>query len=126
MDFAKFVALLKDRALYFARADRLGDRFEGARGLAQREAEWRAHCIEYLRQTIRTAPGQTEEIPSEKVEEEPERLYREFKAVGEREIQNTFVSGWHTNEGESEALWQLYAPPPAAGILICTDFASLD
>lgn len=39
MDFTKFVALLKDNALYFARADHLGDPFEGARGLAEREAE---------------------------------------------------------------------------------------
>jgi hypothetical protein len=30
MDLSKFIALLQDRALYFARADKLGDPFEGS------------------------------------------------------------------------------------------------
>ena len=30
MDFAKFVSLLEDRTLFFARADKLGDPCEGA------------------------------------------------------------------------------------------------
>lgn len=30
MDFTKFVSLLAKRALYFARADKLGDPFEGS------------------------------------------------------------------------------------------------
>ena len=30
MDFTKFVSLLEKRALFFARADQLGDPFEGA------------------------------------------------------------------------------------------------
>ena len=126
MDFSKFVALLKDGALYFARADHLGDAFEGARGLAQREEEWKAYCLEYFRKAIRTAPGQTEEISVERIDEEAERLYRDFEAVGKREIQNSFVSCWHANEGESEALWRLYSPPPSAGIAVRTEFGALD
>lgn len=38
MDLAKFLALLEDRALYFARADKLGDPFEGAAGIADAAA----------------------------------------------------------------------------------------
>lgn len=126
MDFSKFVALLKDGALYFARADHLGDPFEGARGIAQREEEWKAYCLEYFREAIRTAPGQTEEVSPERIEEEAERLYRDFEVVGKREIRNTFVSCWHANEGESEALWRLYCPPPIPGIAIRTEFGALD
>jgi hypothetical protein len=32
MDFAKFLALIKDSSIYFARADQLGDPWEGAKG----------------------------------------------------------------------------------------------
>ena len=126
MDFTKFVALLKDNALYFARADHLGDPFEGARGLAEREAEWKAHCLEYFREAIRTVPGQMEVPLAERIEEDAERLYRDFEAIGKREVQNTYVSCWHANEGESEALWRLYAPPPTIGIAIQTEFGALD
>src|SRR5687768_14667395 len=40
MDLAKFLHLLEDRTLFFARADRLGDPFEGASGISGRKAEW--------------------------------------------------------------------------------------
>jgi hypothetical protein len=50
MDFAKFVAMLKDRALYFARADMLGDQFEGARGLARKKVEWDEYRLAYFRE----------------------------------------------------------------------------
>ena len=39
MDFAKFAAMLRERSLYFPRADKLGDPFEGAFGLARRESD---------------------------------------------------------------------------------------
>jgi len=126
MDFSKFVALLKDGALYFARADHLGDPFEGARGLADRKGEWKAHCLAYFREAMRTAPGPFEATSPERMEEEAERLFRDFEAAGEREIRNTYVSCWHANEGESEALWRLYAPPPTAGIAIRTERGALE
>ena len=39
MDFPKFVALLRDRALFFAAAELFKDPFEGAKGLKSRERE---------------------------------------------------------------------------------------
>jgi hypothetical protein len=39
MDFAKFVAMLEQRSLHFARANALGDAFEGAAGIAERKRE---------------------------------------------------------------------------------------
>lgn len=42
MDFEKFISLLEERAPYFARADKLGDKFEGASGISQRQDEWDA------------------------------------------------------------------------------------
>jgi hypothetical protein len=40
MDFAKFVSLLETRSIHFARADVLGDSFEGAVGIAERRQQW--------------------------------------------------------------------------------------
>jgi hypothetical protein len=40
MDFAKFVSMLHEGGLYFARAGDFNDRFEGAAGLSSRESEW--------------------------------------------------------------------------------------
>ena len=45
MDFAKFVALLEQRAIYFARADRLGGTFEGAAGITDRRPQWDAGSV---------------------------------------------------------------------------------
>jgi hypothetical protein len=126
MDFAKFAALLKDRALHFSRADHLGDAFEGARGLLSRQAEWKDYCKGYFREAILTAPGAESPMSSEKVEAEAERLYSDFQALGEREVRNTYVSCWHANELESEALWRLYTPPSTAGIALRTEFDALN
>ena len=52
MDFSKFVAMLKDKALWFGRIDRLGDPFEGARGILRKEPEWKNYCLEYSRRTF--------------------------------------------------------------------------
>jgi len=124
MDFSKFIAILNNKALYFPRADQLGDPFEGARGAADREKEWKAYCLQYFREAIQTAPGPSK--PSENLAGEAERLYQDFVEFGKREIQNTFVSCWHASDVESEALWRLYCPPETAGIAIRTQFSALD
>jgi hypothetical protein len=126
MDFAKFVSLVADKALYFSRVDQLGDPFEGARGIASKESEWREHSLEYLREALRTIPGDQPQMPQEKIEEEVERLHREITEIGTREVRHTYVTCWHENEGESEALWRLYCPPQSAGVAISTNFSSLD
>tara|TARA_R110002074_G_scaffold170431_1_gene332744 strand:- start:2034 stop:2747 length:714 start_codon:yes stop_codon:yes gene_type:complete len=126
MDFSKFVALLNSRAIFFSKAKLLGDPFEGARGFAHRQAEWKQYCLEYYRNTIKTIPGQTEPPTEEYLKQESERLYYQVEASGEREVENTFVSCWHANVVESEALWRLYAPPATNGVAICMEFQALD
>ena len=120
MDFAKFVALLEQRAIYFARADRLGDTFEGAAGTTDRRPQWDAFYLDFFRQAVSTAPGQTEPPSTAYVEQEAARLLREFSTIGDRDRHRTFVSCWHANTGESEALWRLYCPPPMMGVAIRT------
>ena len=121
MDFAKFVAMLEQRSIHFARADVLKDAFEGAAGIADRRPQWDAFYLDFFRDAISTAPGQKEPPSSEHVEQEAARLLREFSTIGERDRRRTFVSCWHANIGESEALWRLYCPPPMMGVAIHTN-----
>ncbi|HEY3918635.1 MAG TPA: hypothetical protein VGL83_12625 [Stellaceae bacterium] len=126
MDFAKFVALLTDGGMYFSRVDLLGDRFEGVRGIASREPEWRQYSLTYLMAAILNPPHGSPAPDAKVALEQTEELYSQITAAGEREIKESFVCCWHENEVESEGLWRLYCPPPSAGVAIHTDFVSLD
>ncbi|MFC3078205.1 DUF2971 domain-containing protein [Phenylobacterium terrae] len=80
MDLAKFLALLQTNELWFARADTLGDPFEGS--LTRPDAV-----------TLAAAVG----------DNGPANHMRR------RAVSNTYVSCWHMNEGESAAMWSLYS-----------------
>ncbi len=120
MDFAKFVALLDTRSIHFARADVLGDSFEGATGIAERRQHWDSFYLDFFRRAVGTAPGRREPPSTEYVEREAARLLSELSTIGEKDRRRSFVSCWHANTGESEALWRLYCPPPMMGIAIET------
>ena len=126
MDFSKFVALLKDMAIHFARADHLGDRFEGAKGVASNRIVWDDYYLRSFREAIRNPPpGYKCELSDEEVQREAERLLREMATAGKRDLSTTYVSCWHESEVESEALWRLYCPPPSSGVAIRTTFSAL-
>ena len=82
MDFTKFVSLLDKKALFFTRADKLGDPFEGSHPRANIP----------LRAKIYKG-----EIPLEDISE-IYKLLREFTAV----------NCWHLSRHESTAMWRLY------------------
>lgn len=126
MDFAKLVAMFKDRSLYFARGDKLGDPYEGARGLASREGEWRDYCIGFFRNAIVTAPGNNAPIPEDEIASRAKQLYDEFVVTSQRDRLQNFVSCWHSNHVESEAQWRLYAPSLPTGVAVRTKFGKLD
>jgi hypothetical protein len=89
MDFAKYVSILDSSCLYFARADRLGDPFEGS----------------YPRGSIDLRPALYKLAPDADESRELEaasRLLRWFP-------QWVYLSCWHMSEHESAAMWQLYA-----------------
>src|ERR1700730_18076857 len=121
MDFAKLVALLEQRSLHFARADVLGDAFEGAVGITDRRPHWEAFYLDFFRHAVSTVPGQKEPPSSEHIEREAARLLNEFTIIGERDRRRSFVSCWHANTGESEALWRLFFSPPMPGVAIYTN-----
>jgi hypothetical protein len=111
MDFAKYVALLEESALWFSRADKLGessgdrwgDPFEGtiSRGTLQ--------MLSNLRSSIRIESQ--ESVSKERILEliEYEKLV-EFHIESTKVMREwTYVNSWHMNERESAAMWRLYA-----------------
>lgn len=126
MDFTKLVAMFKDRSLYFARGDKLGDPYEGARGLASREGEWKEYCLGFFRNAVVTAPGNNGPIPEEEIASRVKQLYDDFVTTSQRDRLLNFVSCWHSNHVESEAQWRLYAPSLPTGVAVRTKFGKLD
>ncbi len=126
MDFAKFVLMLEQHSLYFARADKLGDPFEGAAGIQDRLPIWEAYYRKFFREAVATAPGQLQPLSEARLDVEADRLLAEFKRTSERDRLRTFVSCWHANSGEAEALWRLYCPPPSTGVAIRTTVGALE
>lgn len=120
VDFAKFIHLLETKSLFFSRADNFNDAFEGASGLATRQEEWDNHYREYFKNAVRYPPENSPSPSEDVVEQEAERLLRDIKKIIENDRKTTFVSCWHANSGESEALWRLYCPDGSTGVAIET------
>lgn len=102
MAFWKFISLLEDRSLYFARADRLGDPFEGSfpeENIAQRPSAYAELIKKYEDQGLFVRCPHIERPLS----------FLEAQSVLRQWVcQWTFVNCWHINELESAAMWRLY------------------
>lgn len=126
MDFSKFIAMLDQGGLYLPRAEYLEDAFEGASGLASREAEWDKFYHDYFRNIVMSYPAQDnqKEFSSEMGDLQAKRLLQQIKSIS-KSARNQLVSCWHRNETESEAIWRLYCPPPVPGVAIRTSVGKL-
>ncbi len=126
MDFAKFAAMLRQRGLYFPRADQLDDKFEAAAGLAKREPEWDQYYLAHFRKVVVTAPeGYDSPNLTETEIDEQARILLERMKTTKVDARTFYVSCWHANGGESEALWRLYCPPSTVGVAIRTTVKSI-
>lgn len=105
MDFTKFVSMLESSSLFFARADCLGDPFEGS----------------YSRGNERLRPVMYKDMPAAVAA----KLHAEGAAFAQYLRKWTFVSCWHMNEGESAAMWKLYARTNEA-VALRTSLSRLD
>ncbi len=101
MDFTKFVSILENRTLFFARADKLGDPFEGS--FPKKNA------------TLRTTL--TPNLSKEDI--------FKYAHVMERLTRYTFISCWHESKYESESMWNRYANQNS-GIAIRTNPDALE
>ena len=127
MDLAKFISLLKERALYLTRIDQFSDPFECAIGLAEHKAKYDAFYMDFLKEAVATAPrGKNEPIPTQEyIQENAERLFNEMSEINQKHRKTTFVNCWHKNTVESEAMWNLYVKDLTQGIAIQTTYDRL-
>ena len=105
MGFTKYVSLLEKQALFFARADKLGDPFEGSY----------SKLNEALRPIFMQRAYGDKEIP--------EGTLENFADSMKRIRQSVLINCWHQNPYESAAMWKLYAREED-GIAIKSDFNS--
>ena len=103
MDFIKFVSILEEQALFFTRADKLGDPFEGSSPHHNRETTRR--YFEGLSNPYRDI---LQQASLRDTVESPRFM---------------LVSCWHKNDHESAAMWKLYSKDDN-GIAIKTNFDS--
>jgi len=104
MDFTKFVAMLESSSLFFARADCLGDPFEGS----------------YSRGNEKLRPIVYKDTPDHVLD----IIKTQGSEFSKRLRQWTFVNCWHMNESESAGMWKLYAKTNEA-IAIKSNFTKL-
>lgn len=102
MDFTKFIDLLDKSALFFSRADKLGDPFEGSHGKA------------YVAKMRSSLPDSSDIAEALKI----------LSSVYRKNAKFTFLNCWHVNEHESAAMWNLYVKSNE-GIAIQSSVAAL-
>ncbi len=105
MDLSKFIDLINKKQLFFSRADKFEDPFEGATTV-KRIPERRKKMEEMF-----DNPGPKDipiEIGGKEVivgtiehAEESDRIIKKFREI-------YFINCWHVNNTESEAMWKLY------------------
>ena len=92
MDFTKFVSMLDSQALFFTRADKLGDPFEGS----------------YSRGNERLRLDAFKEFFKGLPEEKVAQVRSGMQGFAKWFRNWVFVNCWHMNPGESAAMWKLY------------------
>lgn len=116
MDLSKFVDLLQRRSLVFARADRLGDPFEGSVPVANARAY--PNMIEARKMGV--SLGSYETLDDQMLSELAQMTSDSRKKM----IKSCYVSCWHMNECESLAMWKVYSASDEA-VCIRTSYRTL-
>lgn len=101
MDLAKLISLIQLRTLYLAPLDQLEDPYEGS--TTQRTAAG----IDAFFKVVGSTNG-----------------YKDLSGGYRKSRESTFVSCWHANEHESEAMWRLYGAL-RGGVAVQTTYAKL-
>jgi hypothetical protein len=108
MDLAKFLYLLQNSSLFFPRSDLLGDPFEGS----------------LTHQNVQRRPLVYSEILANLDRKKQDAFINRLIQIHSWFRSWTFVSCWHQNDGESEAMWKLYGTS-AFAIAVTTTYSKL-
>lgn len=126
MDFTKFVSLINSKALFFTRADKFEDPFEGAKGLKKNKKKWDKHYLDFFEQAYKNPPeGVNFNKSDSEIKREAKRLLAQLDNGGMHDQKRTFINCWHENDFESEAMWKLYTKNMSEGIAIQTTYQRL-
>ena len=109
-DFTKFVSLMDRQSLFFARADKLGDPFEGSRTKLNIDQQQKNY------KSLRLQSGLSEEWAS-KISQTTSGTWKKFREC-------MFVNCWNRSDYESAALWKLHLKT-GEGIAIQSTFKRL-
>jgi hypothetical protein len=104
----KLASLLRTKALYFARADKLGDPFEGSRpkrdtkilALSGKDSD----DLENGRVSINELKDKLIE-ENLVIEQSKRKILEEYR---KNNLKSTFINCWHMNYYESDVMWKLY------------------
>lgn len=126
MDFTKYMSMLSTSGLYFPRADTFEDYYEGAKGVKTNKNKWDNHYRSFFKEAMKNPPEGVEwNQADEHIEKEAERLLKKLNDGGEASKKRVFISCWHENEHESEAMWRLYSTYLDNAVAVRTTYASL-
>lgn len=118
--------MLKSKSLYFTRADKFADPFEGAKGLLKNKKKWDTHYLDFFTSACTNLPDGVKSNKTEKeILNDAQRLLNQLDKIGPSQLQRTFINCWHENDHESEAMWKLYTSTLNQGIAIRTTYHKL-
>ena len=111
LDLAKFISLLEESALYFCRGDNfLNDPFEGATGSKSMQPFWEQQECEHWSQSVEFFIQQGYPIDKATIMEQADNFIARQRAFrGKFKPASIFITCWHLNPVESEAMWQIYS-----------------
>lgn len=110
-NFTQFVSILEQGELWFSRADKLGDPFEGARPEHQ---SWASISKDFGAQQ-----GIAESIEAMQF---PDGYADTLSWLNERSRLGMYLNCWHANDEENDAMWAKYG---TRGVAIQTKFGHL-
>ncbi len=105
MNLAKFISTLQGQALYFARADRMNDEFEGSI----------SRSTQLARHTLLEAAG-LENFAA--VSDFVGQAGKDFRSY-------IYLNCWHMNDHESAAMWDIYLGGEPQGIAVRSTYRRL-
>lgn len=126
MDFSKYVSLLSTSSLFFAGAGTFDDSLEGAQGIKSNKPVWDEHYLTFFNEAIKNPPdGGVSPLEEKDVNAKSLELLKQLEFSGKHLRDKNYISCWHENDHESEAMWRLYSSYMENAVAIRTTYKDL-